>query len=107
MDFVMLLLFAAGVVVTFSGNSLLSSFFNKPLVYFLGKVSFPIYLSHNYWSHALVRMYPGQAYAQLYPKYVLASFATTIVIYLTAAGFRRIAPAFFAQCRRLLLETDQ
>lgn len=107
MDFVMLLLFAVGVVVTFSGHSLLSSFFNKPLVYFLGKVSFPVYLSHNYWSHALVRMYPGQTYAQLYPKYVLAAVLTTVVIYLTAAGMRRIAPAFSAQCRRLLLETDK
>jgi len=107
MDFVMLLLFAAGVVVTCSGHSLLSSFFNKPLVYFLGKVSFPVYLSHNYWSHALVRMYPGQSYAQLYPKYVLAAALTTVVIYLSAAGMRRIAPAFFAWSRRLLLETDK
>ncbi len=106
MDFVMLLLFAAGVVVTFSGNSLLSSFFNKPLVYFLGKVSFPIYLSHNYWSHALTRIYQGQTYAQLYPKYVLATILTTVVISLTAAGLRKIAPAFFAGCRTLFLEPE-
>lgn len=104
MDFVMLLLFAAGVVITFSGQSLFSSFFNKPLVYFLGKISFPVYLAHNYWSHALVRIFPGQAYAQLYPKYVLATLCTTAVIYMTAAGLRRIAPGFFAVCRRLLLE---
>lgn len=106
MDFVMLLLFAAGVVVTFSGHSLLSSFFNKPLVYFLGKVSFPIYLSHNYWSHALTRIYQGQTYAQLYPKYVLATILTTVVIFLTAAGLRKIAPAFFAGCRTLFLEPE-
>lgn len=107
MDFVMLLLFAVGVVVTFSGHSLLSSFFNKPLVYFLGKVSFPIYLSHNYWSHALVRIYPGQTYAQLYPKYVLLTGLTTVVIYLTAAALRGIAPAFFAQCRKMLLAAEE
>lgn len=106
MDFVMLLLFAAGVVVTFSGKSLFSSFFNKPLVYFLGKISFPIYLAHNYWSHALVRIYPGQTYAMLYPKYVLATLCTTAVIYLTAAAFRKIAPGFFAVCRRMLLEDE-
>ncbi len=104
MDFVMLLLFAAGVVVTFSGKSLLSSFFNKPMIYFLGKISFPVYLSHNYWSHALVRMYPGQNYANLYPKYVLAVLCTTAVIYLTASGLRKIAPGFFALCRRTLLD---
>ncbi len=104
MDFVMLLFFAVGVVITFSGQSLLSSFFNKPLVYFLGKISFPVYLSHNYWSHALVRMYPGQTYAQLYPKYMAAAALTTVVIWLTAAGMRRMAPVFFSQCRRLLLD---
>lgn len=104
MDFVMLLLFAVGVTVTFSGQSLFSSFFNKPLVYFLGKISFPIYLSHNYWSHALVRIYPGQAYAQLYPKYVLAVIITTIVIYVTAKWMRKIAPAFVSACKKRLLE---
>ncbi|KAI4449807.1 hypothetical protein C823_004340 [Eubacterium plexicaudatum ASF492] len=106
MDFVMLLLFAVGVVVTFSGHSLLSSFFNKPLVYFLGKISFPVYLSHNYWSHAFVRIYPEQTYAQLYPKYVVATILTTVVIYLTARALRGIAPAFFGKCRSLLLETE-
>lgn len=106
MDFVMLLLFAAGVVVTFSRQSLLSSIFNKPLVYFLGKISFPIYLAHNYWSHALCRIYPGQEYARLYPKYVLAVMITTIVIYLTAQGMRAAAPAFAACSRKIFLKRD-
>ena len=106
MDFVMLLLFAIGVVVTFSGQSLLSSVFNKPLVYFLGKISFPVYLSHNYWSHALPRIYRGQTYAQLYPKYVAAAAVTTAVIYLTAAWLRRITPGFLSGCRRLFLEDE-
>lgn len=106
MDFVMLLLFAAGVIVTFSGHSLLSSFFNKPLIYFLGKISFSVYLSHNYWSHALVRIYPGQTYAQLYPKYVIASALTTVVIYATASCLRRIAPAVTGRCRQLLLKSE-
>ena len=103
MDFVMLLLFAIGVVVTFSGQSLLSSIFNNSLVYFLGKISFPIYLAHNYWSHALVRIFPGQTYVQLYPKYVAAVLVTTCVIALTAKIMRMAAPAFFAGCRRMLI----
>lgn len=106
MDFVMLLFFAAGVIVTFSGQGLFSSFFNKPLVYFLGKISFPIYLAHNYWSHALTRMYPGQDYAQLYPKYVLSVIMTTAVICMAAKVLRQITPAFSGVCRRFLLETD-
>lgn len=106
MDFVMLLLFAVGVTVTFSGKAVFSSFFNKPLVYFLGKISFPVYLAHNYWSHALTRMYPGQSYVQLYPKYVLAVIFTTAVIFLAAKGLRRAAPWCFCMCRRYLLETD-
>ncbi len=101
MDFVMLLFFAVGVVVTFSSQSLLSSVFNNSLVYFLGKISFPIYLAHNYWSHALVRIYPGQSYAQLYPKYAAAVLITTCVIALTAEGLRRAAPSCGALCRRL------
>lgn len=103
MDFVMLLLFAVGVVVTFSSQSLLSSIFNNSFVYFLGKISFPIYLAHNYWSHALVRIFPEQTYVQLYPKYVLAVLLTTCVISLTAKIMRMMAPAFFAACKRVLI----
>lgn len=106
MDFVMLLLFAVGVVVTFSSQSLLSSAFNNSLVYFLGKISFPIYLAHNYWSHALGRIYPGQTYAQLYPKYVAAVFVTTCVISISAKILRKMTPAFLAGCRRLLICQD-
>lgn len=107
MDFVILLLFAIGVFVIFSGQNMLSSFFNHSFVYFLGKISFPIFLAHNYWSHALPRMYPKQAYAELYPKYVLAVAVTTAVIYVIAAALRKLAPVFFAGCRKLLLETDK
>ncbi|MCI9122634.1 MAG: acyltransferase [Eubacterium sp.] len=106
MDFVMLLLFAVGVIMTFSSQSLLSSVFNKPVVYFLGKISFPIFLSHNYWSHALPRIFPGQAYAQLYPKYLAATVLTTVVIYWTAKGIRAVLPGFLALCKKLLLQED-
>ncbi len=103
MDFVVLALFAVGVVVTFSGQSLFSSVFNNSLVYFLGRFSFPIFLSHNYWSHAFPRIYPDRAYAQLYPLYIIASLLTAAFIYVAAKGIRAIAPAFFSLCRRLFL----
>lgn len=107
MDFVMLFLFAVGMSITFSEQSILSSFFNKPLVYFFGKISFSVYLAHDYWSHALLRMYPAQTYAQLYPKYILAVIVTTTVIYMTAQALRKSTPAFLKVCRRIFLETEQ
>lgn len=104
MDFVMLLLLAVGVTLTFSRQGILADLFNCPAVYFLGKISLPLYLGHNYWSHALPRIYPEQTYMQLYPKYVTAAVLTTAVIYLSAKGMRAAAPGFFKKSRELLLE---
>ncbi len=104
MDYVMLLLLAAAVVVVCSGQSLISGFFQKPYFYFFGKLSLPLYLGHNYWSHALPRLFPKQDYAQLYPKYAAAAAVTTAGIYFAAKGMRKIAPSFFRQCRKRLLQ---
>lgn len=103
MDFVMLLLLAVGVTVTFSRQGITADLCNRPAIYFLGKISLPLYLGHNYWSHALPRIYPEQTYMQLYPKYVAVTLLTTIVIYWTSKGMRAIAPCFFEKCKKLFL----
>ena len=104
MDFVMLLLLAVGVTVTFSSQGILADLFNRPGVYFLGKISLPLYLGHNYWSHALPRIYPDQTYMQLYPKYILITVVTTVFIYLISKVMRAAAPGFFKKCRGMLTE---
>lgn len=104
MDFVMLLLLAAAVTITFSGQGITAPLFNRPSIYFLGKITLPLYLGHNYWSHALPRIYPGQTYLQLYPKYIAVTILTTAAIYWTAKEMRAAAPYFFKECQILLLE---
>lgn len=104
MDFVMLLLLAVGVTVTFSSQGILADLFQRPAIYFLGKISLPLYLGHNYWSHALPRIFPEQTYMQLYPKYAAVTVLTTAVIYWTSKGIRAAAPWFFRKCRELLIE---
>lgn len=104
MDFVMLLLFAVGVTLTFSGQNLIAGSFNNPFIYFLGKISFSIYLAHNYWSHFLIRMYPKQSYAELYPKYVILVIITTTVIYWTAKMIRKIGPGVMTKCHEVFIQ---
>ena len=106
MDFVMLLLLAIGVTLTFSSQSITVPVFNRPFIYFLGKISLPLYLGHNYWSHALPRIYPDQAYLQLYPKYAVLAVFTTAFIYLVSKGLRAAAPCFFKTCKELLTDHD-
>jgi len=103
MDFVMLLLFAVAVTITFCEFSPVSYVFNNNVVYWFGKISFPLYLGHNYWSHMFLRTFPGKGYWQLMPYYAVAVVVTTAVIYLTSVWLRRAAPVFLAACRKVFL----
>ena len=47
LDFAVLLMLAAGVTISFSGISIWAEFLNNPLSYFLGKISFPLFLGHG------------------------------------------------------------
>lgn len=104
MDFTIVFTFAMAITITFSRHGFLSPLFDNKLVYFLGKISFPIYLGHGYWSHALYRLYPSESYGQIMPKYVLVTLITTTVIYWTSKGIRKVCPQCLLLCRKYFLD---
>lgn len=104
MDFVIVLMFAVAITITFSKHGIISPLFDNKFMYFLGKISFPIYLGHGYWSHALARLYPEESYGQLIPKYFLVIILTSTIIFWVSKGIRRISPQISLLCRKYLLE---
>lgn len=89
MQFVILLLFAVSVTISFSHQGLLAFAYDNRAVYWLGAFSFPLFLSHHAWSGKMRRMFPGDSYAQLFPKYAALSVATAFVVFFVSAYLRR------------------
>lgn len=90
MQFVILLLFAVSVTISFSHQGFFACIYDNRICYWLGKFSFPLFLSHHAWSGKMNRMFPNDSYAQLFPKYVLLSVATAVTVYLISAFLRKL-----------------
>ncbi len=90
MQFVILLLFAVSVTISFSHQGLLAFIYDHPVSYWLGKFSFSLFLSHHAWSGRIRKMFPDDSYAQMFPKYVGLSVATAFVVYGLSALFKNI-----------------
>lgn len=94
MQFVILLLFAVSVTISFSHQGVLAAVYDNRLVYWLGRFSFPLFLSHHAWSGKMNRMFPEDSYAQLFPKYVILSVLTAFVIYALSAVLKRMSQRY-------------
>ncbi len=84
------MLFAVSVTISFSHQGFFACIYDNRICYWLGKFSFPLFLSHHAWSGKMNRMFPNDSYAQLFPKYVLLSVATAVSVYLISAFLRKL-----------------
>lgn len=103
MQFVILLLFAVSVTISFSHQGFFACIYDNRICYWLGKFSFPLFLSHHAWSGKMNRMFPNDSYAQLFPKYVLLSVATAVSVYLISAFLRKLYQRWQTPLFRLFL----
>lgn len=106
-DFTVLLMLAVSVTLSFSKTSMLCSVFDRPLFYWLGKVSLMLYLSHGYWCHTIDLIFPGESYGALTIKYLIASGLTTVVIYVSSTLYRKYGPVLWEKCRKKLIKNEK
>lgn len=91
-DFVLAFFLFFAVMLSFSHKGILAPVFDNSLVYFLGKISYHIFLGHIYWSHCIGRICPQGSTKEKYAVYLLLSMATAAVIYVVSQGIRKISP---------------
>ncbi len=53
-----------GLCITFSGKSYLSGLFNNKFIFFLGKLSFPMFLNQSWTRKVLIKYNPGFSYIE-------------------------------------------
>jgi peptidoglycan/LPS O-acetylase OafA/YrhL len=107
MEFVIAVIFAVSVTISFSRKGLLSPLFDNKVVYWLGTFSFPLFLSHHFWSMRMRKLFPKQTYRELLPKYFLLAIVTAFAIYFISKGIRkwyakygdRVKAIFVLRCR--------
>ena len=103
MDFVLLLILAVGITITFSQNSITASWFKSPVFPWLGMFSFDLFLSHGYWSNVMLDMFPNLTYRQIFPIYLLISFATALFVWLVSRVISKHWKTFTGFLKRKLV----
>lgn len=107
MQFVILLLFAVSVTISFSHQGCIAFIYDNQFCYWLGKFSFPLFLSHHAWSGKMKRMFPDDSYAQLFPKYVFLSVVTGFAVYLISAFLRNLYQKCQTPLRGLFVQSKE
>ena len=103
MDWVVLLILAVCVTITFSGVTIWNDWFSHPIFNWLGVFSYSLYLGHGYWSNALFELLPNYTYWQRMPIYLLISFATGLFIHYTSIGLRKLWAARGTKIKRMFI----
>ncbi len=107
MEFVILVLFAVSVTISFSHQGILAPVFDNRAAYWLGSFSFPLFLAHHAWSGRMNKLFPQDSYEQLFVKYALLSFATAVLVSVLSGAVRRIYGKHREQLRGLFVQTEK
>lgn len=79
-DYALVVFLLAGVTITFSRKSYSPRLFQHKCFTWLGVFSFDLFLSHSYWSHAVLKMFPQATYWEILPYYLVIVLATALFV---------------------------
>lgn len=103
MDFVLLMIFAFCVLITFSHVGLVADMFDNRLCYTLGRASFSVYIGHIYWIKTIDKFFPSYTFeSQLLILIVLISITTVSIMFLSDI-IRKIMPLFIQNLKKMLI----
>lgn len=80
-DYVLILLFAIAICLSFSGQTIEYSFLSKKTATALASFGFFLYLGHVYWARSLNSVFPVLCYEALLMVYIICSISTAILIH--------------------------
>jgi peptidoglycan/LPS O-acetylase OafA/YrhL len=89
MDYFYLLLYAVALVLSFSQQGIDTAVFTGRFFSWLGKYSFPLYLSHHFYSMNIKVFFPGLSRKRLLLVYYGCSALTALVIMVASDLIRK------------------
>lgn len=93
LDFLIIFILMFVIALSFSHQGALSDLFDNKLFIFLGKFSFPLYLSHSALAHNISNYYPKDMnYFTQTLIYVIASFAAGLLVMIVSDYIRKKRP---------------
>lgn len=104
MHFVLLMIFAVCVLITFSHEGIAAPLFDNRLCYFLGKASFSLYIGHVFWIKSLDAFFPSCSFKQ--QLYILAVLLVITVAAIMAISdfIRKHMPAIVSYFKKIMLK---
>ena len=105
-DFLMVLALAIGIPITFSGKSFLPSLFSHRVFHWLGAFSFDLYLSHGFWSHVMLPMFPQRSYLEILPIYLVAAVLTALFVHHASNLLRLATPSIKERLARVFIASE-
>ena len=105
-DFVMLLLLAAGVTITFSGQSISSGLFRGRVFAYLGRLSMALFLCHFSLNRIFLMDVLKIPIKPLFAVYLACSLALAVVCLLVGDGLRRASKKLAPRMKAWLIKTE-
>lgn len=104
-DYFYVLILAMAVVITFSGQTVDTNWYNNKFCYWLGKFSLSVYLSHAAWCKLITAFLPaGTSLKKQVAAYLAVSVVTAFVVYFLGVLWRKISPALQKLLRKELIQ---
>lgn len=88
MDFIIVLMLAVAVTISFSGKSCTYVWFSSKRYAFCAKLSFYVYLGHHCWAKNITAIFPLKTDAELLIRYIILIIITVSVIHVCSTWLR-------------------
>lgn len=106
-DIFFIALLCIGICLSFSGQTALSSLPENRIIFWLGKYSFPLYLSHQFYAKHLNDILPVSfTNNQRMMVYLLCSFLTALAVWGISALLRKNSGRILQAGKRLFVEKE-
>ena len=106
-DYFFIVIFMIAITLTFSHQSICADWFDNGVCWFLGKYSFPLFLSHYYFSNYLGKLLPsGWPIAKQTIVYMLISMLNAFVVMGISFYLKKHSSAIFRGIKRIMIKDE-
>ncbi len=107
-DYFYIAVYAVAILLSFCQKGIDTNWFQKPVFFFLGKISFPLFLAHNCWAKHMNNILPADfSNKQRFVCYIAVSVAATVMIMVVSALLRKLGKALKEPAKKLLLAKQE